>query len=572
MKRLFDEFLELTGLRRRQMLVMVADALGGGALSAMLLALLSEALKRADQGGPGLPLFGAFAIALAACVLLQRRAARRMVDANERACETLRLRLLHAALCMPLLDNENTAPHVKRLLLTRDAVQLAGAIPVWVGMLGSVATVVGALGYLAWLSLRSAVVVLVVVVFAVITYQVLVRRTFVRMREAYDLANAGMGFADDLLAGTKELKLDPAYARQFWRDDVSATLRRASQATVDFKSTQQDVGLVGVVAFYGLTGLAAFGFQRWLGVDASVVGSVVLVLLFLQAHIQGMVQRLPVLADAGHAQQRIAQAVAAWEARSEGDLTQESGTAVKAVTAVTVVTGTWRTLRLEAVSFSYGRSDQPNSFRLRDVDLEVPRGAMVFIVGGNGSGKTTLAKLLLGLYRPESGRMLLDEVVLMDADMLAYRAGFCSVFSDVHLFRRLPPDGAGRQAQLRRTLDELALPLRLDAEGRVDVRALSQGQKKRMASAFAMADGRALCMFDEWTADQDSEFRQYFYESFLPRLRAEGRTVFVITHDDRQFHRADLLVRLDAGRIVEVVRQSLPGVPAGDRRSVEAAT
>jgi putative ATP-binding cassette transporter len=224
------------------------------------------------------------------------------------------------------------------------------------------------------------------------------------------------------------------------------------------------------------------------------------------------------------------------------------------------------TLRLESVSFSYAAEPGANGFSLREVDLEIPRGATVFIVGGNGSGKTTLAKILLGLYRPHSGRVLLDDLPLDDASVLAYRSQFCSVFSDVHLFRRaLRSDPGFDDDLLRRTLGELSLPLRLDAQGRLDVRALSQGQKKRMASAFAMTD-RRLCLLDEWVPTR-TEFRRYFYETFLPRLREEGRTVIVITHDDRQFHRADLLVHLDAGQIVDVRRQG-QGLPVTQSASL----
>lgn len=548
MRDLYRDYLVLTGLSSRQVLTMVAYALCGGALGTALVTMLAEAVKRGLHQAPGPLLMAGFVAALFAFLVVQRGVSRRMVSASERASEKLRLHILEAIFRAPLLQVERTPDHVKRLLLSRDAAQLCGAISVWVAMLTSAATALCTLGYLAWLSPRSAVVVWVVIVIAVIAYQLLIRRTFPRMREAYQLANAGMGFADDVLLGIKELKLDPAYASHFWQYDLQATLRRASDAAVEFKSAQHDVGLVGVVAFFGLAGVAAFGFAPLLQVEPAVVGSVVLVLMFLQAHIQGIVQRLPTLADAAQAQARINSMLRALESKVEGPATDPASTTPRA---------DWQTLRLESVGFSYAAEPGSSSFSLCDVDLEIPRGATVFIVGGNGSGKTTLAKILLGLYRPHSGRVMVDGVPLDDAGVVAYRSRFCSVFSDVHLFRRALRSEAGiDDGRLRQTLDELSLPLRLDAEGRLEVHALSQGQKKRMASAFAMTDHRPVCLFDEWTADQDPEFRRYFYESFLPRLREEGRTVVVITHDDRQFHRADLLVHLDAGRIVEVRRQA----------------
>lgn len=548
MRRLYRDYLELTGLRSRQVVIMVLDALFSGALGAGLLTLLAESVKRGVRGEASSLMLGAFVATLLASIWLQRRAARRVLRAGEQACERLRLRILDAFLQAPLQNVEATPVHVKRLMFTRDVMQVSGALSLWVAMFASATTVLCSLIYLAWLSLRAALVVWAIIAVAVIVYQLLIRGTFARMREAYGLANAGLGFADDVLLGVKELKLDQNYARHFWRNDLQSTLARAAETALEYKAVQHDVGLIGTVAFYGLAGLAAFGFARLLQLDPGVVGSIVLVLLFLQAHIQGMVQRLPTLAEARQAQLRIDSVLRVLEPVHELKTAEAARQPLNA---------SWRTLRLESVSFSYASGEEARDFSLRNIDLEIPRGATVFIVGGNGSGKTTLAKLLLGLYLPRSGRFLLDDVPLDASHILAYRAQFCSVFSDVHLFRRAPQDEAGfADGRLQHILDELDLPLRLDADRRLDVCALSQGQKKRMASAFAMIDTRPLCLFDEWTADQDPEFRQYFYESFLPRLRQEGRTVIVITHDDRQFHRADLLVHLDAGRIVDIRHQA----------------
>jgi putative ATP-binding cassette transporter len=68
-------------------------------------------------------------------------------------------------------------------------------------------------------------------------------------------------------------------------------------------------------------------------------------------------------------------------------------------------------------------------------------------------------------------------------------------------------------------------------------------------------------VFDEWAADQDPTYRQIFYSEFLPDLKARGKAVVVITHDDRYFHLGDRVIKLDYGRIVEV-RQAAELAPA----------
>ncbi len=79
--------------------------------------------------------------------------------------------------------------------------------------------------------------------------------------------------------------------------------------------------------------------------------------------------------------------------------------------------------------------------------------------------------------------------------------------------------------------------------------ALSTGQQKRLAIVATIVKGRPICIFDEPAADQDPSFRRRFYESILPALKATGRTLVVVSHDDRYFHLADRVLRVRDGRI-----------------------
>jgi putative ATP-binding cassette transporter len=79
---------------------------------------------------------------------------------------------------------------------------------------------------------------------------------------------------------------------------------------------------------------------------------------------------------------------------------------------------------------------------------------------------------------------------------------------------------------------------------------LSQGQRKRLALLTAYLEDRSIYLFDEWAADQDPLFRDIFYHQFVPELKARGKTVIVISHDDRYYHVGDRVVKLDYGQIV----------------------
>jgi putative ATP-binding cassette transporter len=91
------------------------------------------------------------------------------------------------------------------------------------------------------------------------------------------------------------------------------------------------------------------------------------------------------------------------------------------------------------------------------------------------------------------------------------------------------------------------------SDGKLSTTELSQGQRKRLALLTAYLEDRPVYLFDEWAADQDPVFREIFYLHILPELKRRGKSVVVISHDDRYYGGADRVVKLDAGVIVEIV-------------------
>lgn len=77
---------------------------------------------------------------------------------------------------------------------------------------------------------------------------------------------------------------------------------------------------------------------------------------------------------------------------------------------------------------------------------------------------------------------------------------------------------------------------------------LSQGQKKRLALLLSFIEDCPICVYDEWAADQDPYFRNYFYSVILPEAKKKGKTMIIITHDDQYFHLADVHIKFDHGQ------------------------
>jgi putative ATP-binding cassette transporter len=81
---------------------------------------------------------------------------------------------------------------------------------------------------------------------------------------------------------------------------------------------------------------------------------------------------------------------------------------------------------------------------------------------------------------------------------------------------------------------------------------LSTGQRKRLAMVTALLEKRSILVFDEWAADQDPGFREFYYKELLPQLQKSGKTIIAVSHDDRYFNCADRVVKMEFGKIQDI--------------------
>jgi len=146
------------------------------------------------------------------------------------------------------------------------------------------------------------------------------------------------------------------------------------------------------------------------------------------------------------------------------------------------------------------------------------------------------------------------------------------VFADFFLFEALlglTSPALDRRAQAY--LQRLALTDKVRIEqGRLSTLDLSQGQRKRLALLTAYLEDRPVYVFDEWAADQDPFFKNVFYMELLPELKASGKTIFVISHDDRYYHLADRLIKLEDGQVVSDARHPGHDVRVDMRMAIPA--
>ncbi|XKK40135.1 ABC transporter ATP-binding protein/permease [Nocardiopsis sp. ARC36] len=224
-------------------------------------------------------------------------------------------------------------------------------------------------------------------------------------------------------------------------------------------------------------------------------------------------------------------------------------------------------IEVEGLGFRYWNRDRP---ALSGIDLALPAGAVVALVGENGAGKSTFAKMLSGLYRPGEGRVLVDGTDLARFAPDEWRARITAAFQDpVHIEMSLRDAvGLGRlehRADPERVLEALrtaggdrllaSLPEGLDTRlGRRswDGEGLSGGQWQTVANArSAMRRAPLLRILDEPTASLDARAEEWLFQQYADLGRQEGGVTVLVTHRFTTARAADLIVVLDGGRVVE---------------------
>lgn len=523
---------------RTLLYVAVATSLVCGLANVVLVALINQALNAPLEGlgGYALPFVLAIAVVMGTQVLSRAMFA----QLSQQGLATLRVHIARHVVAAPLRRLEQTGRGRIQAALADDTTTLSNFFTGFPTLVTSLVVVLGCLGYLAYLSWSIFLVSVLTIGLGSLGYHLCHTHMLKYFRTAGSSQDELFGHFDAMVSGAKELKLNRGKARRFVEEVLVSAVERVrynrAKGLVLFSIT----GAWGRLLFLVLIGLVLF-LRLWMPADAAVITGYVMVFLYMMGPLEGVLLSLPQLSMAQVASARIESTLDELRAEVEND-TRPLATGQRGVT-----------LELQALTHGYFNEREDEVFTLGPINLTLKAGETTFLVGGNGSGKTTLAKLIAGLYTPESGHIKVDGRQLVAGEWGAYRQLFSAVFADFHLFDSLleAPDPAF-DAKAREWLSKLHLEHKVSvSEGAFSTRDLSQGQRKRLALIAACLENRPVIVFDEWAADQDPTFRDVFYRELLPQLRAQGRTLLVISHDDRYFHLADQLIKLERGQISE---------------------
>lgn len=520
-------------------LAIVTGALSG-LCKALVIAVANQVLNPHDPADNRW-LLAAF---IAICLLepLSRFTAQGLLTyLGQKAIFDLRMRLTRQILATPLRALEELGQARIMAVLTDDISAISTTligIPI---LCMQIAVVLGSLVYMAWLSPLTALLVFAFIVGGGTIFQLALNKGVRFIKEAREQQDAMMKHFRTMLDGAKELKLHflrrLAFLTQVFRPSAEAFRRSNLNGNLIYAAT----GSFGYqLIFYTLLGLLIFLMPSLTGVDTKTLTGFTLALFYMLIPLSDILVLFPSLARANIAMEKISSLGLSLPALTNDDEVM----APKIDVALDE-------LELAGVTHAYHHDLDNRSFTLGPIDLSIRRGELIFLVGGNGSGKTTLAKLLCGLYVPESGEIRVNNQAVTDETRDSYRQLFSVIFSDFHLFESLlglTTNGVDGKAD--DYIKQLQLHHKVQVkDGALSTIELSQGQRKRLALLTAFLEDRPCYIFDEWAADQDPFFRDIFYLQLLPELKAKGKTILVISHDDRYYSLGDRIIKLDYGKI-----------------------
>ncbi|WP_102796145.1 cyclic peptide export ABC transporter [Bowmanella denitrificans] len=413
----------------------------------------------------------------------------------------------------------------------------------------NIAIVLCGVAFMAYLSLPvlGLVAACLLLTGVVITLLVLgTHKDRVSIREQLDTV---MGHYQSLVKGAKELTLNRHRQRYFTGrlTGILADIRGRTQRVLSLLAWMESWGQL---AIFAILGTIIFLASHLVPVSGEIIVGFVITLLFLLEPIEVIISHLDELVQAKVAFDKI-------------DKLKLAEAIPQRQTDLPLLTHSQgKTLSLHDVVYRYEREDdgQVKAFQLGPLSLQLQPGEVTLIIGGNGTGKSTLLKVICGLYPPQSGQLQIAGQPVCAQNMAAFRDHFSLIMPDFCLFEDVL-DANGQpceDAEVAAMLTQLKLDKVVSCKNAVlDKLELSQGQRKRLALLLMYFESRPIVLLDEWAADQDPTFKRIFYKEILPSLKAQGKTVVVVSHDERYFDSADKVYKLDEGRLQPMLTKSI---------------
>jgi putative ATP-binding cassette transporter len=525
----------------RKLLVLTAVS---GIANAMNLAVINAAVEALSGEGPSWQHFVWFGLSIALFVYSLRYILYQSTGITEAAICSVRTRLADKIRRSDLLALESIGETDIHARISRDTAAISQAArPLFAAAQGAV-MILFTLGYIAVVSRAALGLCLILIACGGVKY-LKDRAVYEQgLNDASSREDQLSGSLSGLLKGFKEIRINKRKS-----DDVFTEFESAATGVREVRTRTMVLfsnNILFIEMFFVLLlGAVAFVLPVIATAFAGSATKIIAAILFFFGPMTNVVVMIPVLAQVNVTVDNLERLEAALDEALARSVASEAA-------PLTDLSG-FKTIKFSGVCFTYRDPDGNTTFQVGPLEGEVRHGELLFLIGGNGSGKTSFLKLFTALYHPTAGAILVDDVQIGPANVQSYRDLFAAIFSDFYLFEKLhglaqvPPERVNALLQLMGLAHKTAF-----SGGRFTNTHLSTGQRKRLALVVAYLEDKPVYVFDEVAADQDVQFRGYFYETLLPELKRVGKTVVVVTHDDRYFHIADRVLAMDYGKLKEI--------------------
>jgi putative ATP-binding cassette transporter len=545
--RYFTQFGIIAFLQRethaidRKLLILTAAS---GIANANNLAVINAAVDALKGGGPSWRHFVWFGLSIALFVYSLRYILYESTTMAEAAVCSVRLRLADKIRRCDLMALESIGEVDIHARISRDTVAIAQAArPLFAAAQGAV-MILFTMAYIAVVSPVAMLLCAALIAAGAGKYFRDRKRYDAGLQDASNLDDELFGSLTGLLKGFKELRLNKLKSDDVF-EEFQSTATRVREVRTHVNILFSNNIIFVEMFFVILLGAVAFVLPVLATSFSGSATKIVAAILFFFGPLSNVVTMIPVLAQVNVTVENLRRL----EATLDDALAKTSGHEA----APLVDLSSFHTIRFEGVGFHYRDPDGKAAFEVGPIDGEVRRGEILFLIGGNGSGKTTFLKLFTALYWPDQGAIRVDDVEVGPSNVQSYRNLFSAIFSDFHLFDKLhglheaAPERVNALLQLMEISDKTAF-----SNGHFTNTHLSTGQRKRLALVVSYLEDKPVYIFDEVAADQDPRFRRYFYETMLAELRSTGKTIIVVSHDDRYFHVGDRVLQMDYGRLIDI--------------------
>jgi putative ATP-binding cassette transporter len=534
--RLLDFFNQESRAPKRQI---IFTALVSGLANGYLLTIINNAAEAVNKSEElQIHNFFLFLTDLILLVYTKQYSLKQATIAAEDAINRIRLRvtdkLRHTEL--PYIETAGHAEIYTRI--TQDTSLISESAIILINACQQMIVVVICLLYIAWLSLPGFILTVSILSVSVLMYLYNSKYIGFRLHEAASKESDFFNGIKSILVGFKEIKINRKKNDALFEhiETISKEAKEIKVATglhfvIELMFAQTSFYILCAGIIFILPALSMTGVDQVVGITIAV--------LFLFGPLSIVVSAFPMFARANVAVENIY--------RLEHEIDGFS----KKQPLETTQAPVFESLEFEQVSFHYPQQSEGSAFGVGPLDFKLNQGEILFIVGGNGSGKSTLLKLLTGLYYPLAGTIYINDQPLEADNYSNFRELYSTIFTDFHLFDHLYGIDQADQEQVNALLKTMGLQKKTTFKNnKFSNTDLSTGQKKRLAYIASVLEDKQVYIFDEWAADQDPEFRQYFYEVLLKDLKDKGKTVIAVSHDDRYFSAADKVITLEYGQII----------------------